>query len=290
MNVRELIGGILLKTTGKRLNVENIKSQGGGCINNAVTVETDDGFFFIKYNERMPEDMFEKEYLGLSLLHDTGVINIAEPLGYGDFKGTGYIIITGVRSAPQVKDFWTDFGKNLATLHRNFSNPEYGLDHDNYIGRLPQINKQLDDWIEFFIHNRIEVQLRLAVDNQLVDSKLSARFPTFFKKLPGLLPVERPCLLHGDLWSGNFMTGDDGRVLLIDPAVYYGHREAELSFTKMFGGFEEEFYSSYEEVWPLEKGFQSRVDIYNLYPTMVHLNLFGPMYLGGVTRVIERYA
>ena len=289
MKVKELIGEALLKATGKRLSVENIKSQGGGCINNAVTVETNGGFFFIKYNERTPADMFEKEFRGLSVLHETGFISIPEPLGFGDIDGKGYIVMTGIQSAPPIKNFWTDFGAKLAALHRNFSNDRYGLDHNNYIGRLPQVNDWLDNWIDFFIRNRIEVQLKMAVDNHLVDEGLSVKFPVFYKKLPDLLPVERPCLLHGDLWSGNFMTGHDGKAVLIDPAIYYGHREAELSFTQMFGGFDDEFYRSYEETWPLEKGFDSRVDIYNLYPTLVHLNLFGPMYLGGVKRVIEKY-
>ena len=97
-------------------------------------------------------------------------------------------------------------------------------------------------------------------------------------------------LFHGDLWSGNFLTDKTGNATLIDPAVYYGHREMDLGMTKLFGGFEAEFYAAYSEMFPLEAGFEKRVDIYNLYPLLVHVNLFGGDYIHQVQKILERYS
>ena len=143
--------------------------------------------------------------------------------------------------------------------------------------------------IDFIIHNRLEYQLKLAKQNGLVSHDLIDRYRKFYDLLPGLLPVDKPALLHGDMWSGNVMVGDDGQACLIDPAVYYGHREIELAFTRMFGGFGHDFYSAYQSTYPLEPGFDERVEIYNIYPHMVHVNLFGTSYLGGVESVLRRY-
>ncbi len=102
-------------------------------------------------------------------------------------------------------------------------------------------------------------------------------------------PEEPPCILHGDLWSGNYMTGPQGQAAIIDPAAYYGHREADLAMTQLFGGFTAEFYRAYEEEWPLPTGSKQRLDIYRLYHLLNHLNLFGGSYLGGCMETIRQY-
>lgn len=289
MNNRDLFTEAVYHITGNRPAIREIQYKGGGCINTAVLLKSDSGDYFIKYNDQTPPDMFEKEFRGLNLLQQTGLIKVPEPLGCGQIDNISYIIIENIESAARHNDFWSDFGSKLARMHREFSAERYGLDHDNYIGRLPQINATKPDWFDFFINNRLEFQLRLAENNGLIGASFAGKFRAFYKKLPDLLPVEKPAFLHGDLWSGNFMTGSDGKAVLIDPAVYYGHREAEISFTTMFGGFENEFYRGYNETWPLEKKFEERIDIYNLYPSLVHLNLFGTAYLNGIVSVINRY-
>ncbi len=280
---------VIFQTTGKNLAINNITNQGGGCINKAVTVETGEGRFFIKYNTDVAGDMFEKEFRGLLLLKESGLIRVPEPLKFGNIGNTHYLTLEAITGGYAGKTFWTDFGSGLAKMHRDCSSDQFGLDYDNYIGRLPQQNRKSNRWLDFFTRCRLDYQVRLAVKNRHIDSSLADKFRVFYTKLPSLLPEGKPSLLHGDLWSGNFMTGNDGRVVLIDPAVYYGNREAEISFTLMFGGFEEDFYNAYRDTWPLDSGFDERVDIYNLYPTLVHLNLFGSMYLGGITRVIDHY-
>jgi fructosamine-3-kinase len=280
---------ILEQALGRRIEVQRSKSRSGGCINNALSLFTNEGDFFLKWQKGIPDDMFEKEARGLKLLAGSGAIKIPEVYSAGKIGSSHFLLMENIESAAPSNDYWEDFGIALANMHRENTGGHYGLDHDNYIGKLPQPNDEHDDWINFFIEKRLEFQLVMAMQNGLVSHHLIDRYRKFYDFLPDLLPVDQPALLHGDMWSGNVMVGNDGKVCLIDPAVYHGHREIELSFTQMFGGFSREFYRAYHEAYPLEPGFQDRVDIYNIYPHMVHVNLFGPSYLGGVESVLNRY-
>ena len=129
----------------------------------------------------------------------------------------------------------------------------------------------------------------MAINAHLMDATHAQKFNNLYKKLEEIIPEEPASLLHGDMWSGNFMTGPDGYVCLMDPAVYYGHRETEIAFSRLFGGFGNDFYHAYNEKWPLSPGFEQRVDIHNLYPLLVHVNLFGTSYLGGIERTLKKY-
>lgn len=281
---------ILHSALGKSVIIQNTRFKSGGCINNTLKLETSAGNFFLKWQSNIPEDMFEKEAAGLQLLRQAADLKVPEVLGFGAVEGKSYLIMEYIVSALPLGNYWRQFGAGLAAMHKNNSNTYYGLDHDNYIGKLPQSNKTKTSWIDFFTENRLEFQLKLAVQNKLVDSAFVNRYRNLYKKLSGLLPVDKPALLHGDLWSGNAMVSAEGKACIIDPAVYYGNREIELAFTKMFGGFDRDFYAAYEEVYPLEPGFNERADIYNIYPHMVHVNLFGTSYLNGVDHVLRRYA
>ena len=274
--------------TIRQVIVRNATAVAGGCINNAVIVETGDGQFFLKWHSSIPQDMFEKEAKGLQILADSKIIKVPKVIGYGFLEGKHFLILENIRSTSPGRQFWEKFGEALANLHQQ-SNIQYGLSHDNYIGKLVQINTPMDNWIDFFIKCRLEVQLLLAIENKLVTPEFIKVYRKFYELLPRLIPTEKPSLLHGDLWSGNFMVGPDGFACLIDPAVYYGHREVELAFTTMFGGFDHTFYSAYQSSWPLEPGWRERFDIYNIYPSMVHANLFGASYLSGVRTVLNKY-
>ena len=280
---------VLEKSLGRSAKVRSTSFKSGGCINNALKLDTSEGVFFLKWQSGIPEDMFQKETEGLKLLGDTNALKVPTVHSFGKLEGKHYLLMEHIESAPPKSKYWQDFGSSLAEMHKNNSNPSYGLDHNNYIGKLPQVNDFKEDWIDFFIQLRLEYQLKLAVQNSLVDSSFVNRYRKFYELLPTLLPIDQPALLHGDMWSGNVMVDSEGYVCLIDPAVYYGHREIELAFTQMFGGFDHEFYSSYQEAYPLESGFDERVAIYNIYPHMVHVNLFGTSYLGGVESVLGRY-
>ena len=116
-----------------------------------------------------------------------------------------------------------------------------------------------------------------------------ADFDHFYQEYANLIPIEVPSLLHGDLWSGNILCGARQEAVFIDPAVYYGHREVDIAMTRMFGGFDPVFLDHYHSCFPLEKGWEERVLIHNLYPQLVHLVLFGNAYLRGIENVIQRY-
>jgi fructosamine-3-kinase len=280
---------VLHSVFNRQLKVLDTTFKSGGCINNALKIHTNEVDYFLKLQTGIPQDMFAKEEAGLKILNQATSIKIPEVYGKGVLDDRHYLLMEYVDQTLPVKNYWEEFGTALAQMHRNNSNRNYGLDHDNYIGKLPQPNGQSEDWISFFIENRLEYQLELAIKNQLVDQGLIDRYRRFYKELPNLLPVDKPALLHGDLWSGNVMVGKEGQVCLIDPAVYFGHREIELAFTQMFGGFSRAFYQAYHEEYPIDPGFDQRVEIYNMYPHMVHVNLFGPSYLSGVVSVLKKY-
>jgi fructosamine-3-kinase len=165
----------------------------------------------------------------------------------------------------------------------------FGLDSDNYIASLHQKNHQTDNWADFFIEQRLEPMLGMAYFDKLIPLDFLKKFQTIYTKMNSLFPKEKPALLHGDLWSGNVICDQNGKPCLIDPAIYYGHREMDLAFSRLFGGFDSRFYEAYESILPLEPDFESRIGIYNLYPLLVHLNLFGTAYLPGIEKIIKRF-
>ncbi|MCB0395526.1 MAG: fructosamine kinase family protein [Flavobacteriales bacterium] len=275
--------------TGTDVGVNRLRALSGGSINQAFCLETSLGSFFLKYNtaNRFP-GMFEAEARGLRLLNNAGVIRIPNVVYVGSTQSHVFLILEFLDRSPQQKDFWETFGRKLAALHR-CSSDQFGLDHSNYIGSLTQSNTGHIHWHTFFIEERLEPQLRLASNAGLISDSLTASFKTLFSRMVDMFPVEQPSLLHGDLWSGNFLIGPQGEPCLIDPAVYFGHREMDLAMTRLFGGFEAKFYRAYQEVWPLQSGWQERMDLCNLYPLMVHVNLFGGGYLSQVKDILRRF-
>lgn len=270
------------------VELENHHSVGGGCINNAARLQTNFGNYFIKWNTSEEIALFETEAKGLSLLAESSTLKIPRTLGRGKNDGKAYLLLEWIEKGHASGQFWKDFGAGLAHLHQQ-SAQYFGLDHDNYIGRLPQGNNKHENWYDFFIQERLVPQLKLASANRLIDEKIRKGFDRLLIKLPDLVPEEKPSLLHGDLWSGNFLIDQNSNPVLIDPAVYYGHRETELAFTHLFGGFEQQFYTSYQSCFPLENGFEERIEIHNLYPLLVHVNLFGASYLSGIRQTLKRF-
>ncbi|MEX0681404.1 MAG: fructosamine kinase family protein [Balneolales bacterium] len=273
--------------------IQQLSGIGGGCISETFRLELENGFsLFLKQNRYSLFDMFEKEARGLDLLANaTNELHIPEVHGLiGDeSSGQAFLILSFIEESRPHKSFDEFFGHALARLHQNVAT-KYGLDHNNYIGRLPQNNEWRNNWITFFIECRLEPQLAMAINHGYYPSaSIRQAFSHLCNSLPDILPEEPPSLLHGDLWSGNFMIDQENRPVLIDPAVYYGNREAEISFTRLFGGFGHGFYRAYEELWPLEPGFSERIDLYNLYPLLVHVNLFGGSYISQAEHIIRHH-
>lgn len=288
---------ILSEKFSKPVSLEKSAPLGGGCINDAFRVESTAGAFFVKYNSaRRYPGMFESEAKGLRLLHQ-GVLaypeaaaglSVPEVVGCGGDDQYSMLVLEFLESGTMQKDFWEGFGVGLAWLHRN-SHSAFGLDHDNYIGSLPQSNRNHATWKDFFMVERLEAQLKMAIDNGRAGRELAKEFASLYGTLGALFPEEPPALLHGDLWSGNYMVGPQGKAAIVDPAVYYGHRYMDLGMSKLFGGFAPAFYEAYQAAWPLEKGWQEGIEVANLYPLMVHVNLFGGGYLGSVREILRRF-
>lgn len=279
---------VLQDAFNHEVEVSKVQHVSGGDINHAARITSTTGEFFIKWNQFPESDIFEKESSGLSLLAASCTIDVPKVLGIGQVEKKNYLILENINKAHHGRYFWEDFGEKVAKLHQSSSN-QFGLDDNNYIGRLPQLNTPTDKWIDFFITNRLHPQLKMARSKGIIPHTMSDQFEILFSKLPDLIPDEKPSLLHGDLWSGNFMCGPNHQAWIFDPAVYFGHREMEIAFTHLFGGYDERFYQSYESHFPLEPGFEERVDIHNLYPLLVHVNLFGTSYLSGIQRTISRF-
>lgn len=270
--------------------INNITSVSGGSINDAYKIETGTMCFFAKLNEAGAfPGMYEAEIKGLELLEKNSGIKIPKPVVADTIDKKCILILEYIEPGIKNIESFEHFGYLLAEMHRK-SNDRFGLDHDNYIGLLKQSNNFHSGWTEFFIEERLSKQLQMAYDQKKISRTLLSLFDRLYAKLHNLFPVGKPALLHGDLWSGNYMVTKEGRPCIFDPAVYYGHREMDLAMTKLFGGFPEEFYRAYLEYFPLEKGWKERMDLCNLYPLLVHVNLFGGGYTGEVEMIVKRFA
>jgi protein-ribulosamine 3-kinase len=270
------------------LQVDHARPLGGGCIHQATRLSTPGGDFFLKYNQPQEAHNFAVEAQGLSLLRETSTARIPAVIGRGETKSHAYLLLEYIEPGRPGPRYWEQLGEQLARLHQH-SRPQFGLDYDNYIGRLPQANPDLADWPTFFAEARIRPLLRQAIDRGLMDRQDLQDFERLVPILDEIFPEEPPALIHGDLWGGNLLTDARGEAVLIDPAVHYAHREMELAFMTLFDRQPPAFHAAYEGVYPLAPGWRDRIDLCNLYPLLVHVNLFGGGYASSARQALRRY-
>jgi len=272
--------------------IQTSSPLGGGDINDAFRVQLADGrSVFVKQNLSAPRTMFPREARGLAFIGEANALRVPEVLAVSDEQddGPAFLALAYLVSGRRQRGFDEALGRGLAELHR-FGAPSFGLDYSNFIGSLAQRNRPWPTWHEFYQHERLQPLLDRALAQGLADTSLAHKFEKLFAKLSDLCgPTEPPARLHGDLWGGNLHVDEEGAPVLIDPAVYGGHREIDLAMMRLFGGFGADVFSAYREAHPLASGHADRVPLYQLYPLMVHLNLFGPGYVGGVERALGRY-
>src|SRR5688500_4890234 len=227
----------------------------GGDINHSYCLYGSDATYFLKVNdaERYPA-MFKKEADGLDTLRNSNTLTIPEVIKCGITEQEQYLLLEWIEPGKPKSNFWENFGAALATMHRQ-PQPYFGWSADNYIGSLPQYNIQHDSWHMFYTECRILPLVKKLFDAGVFTKQDAITAESFCKKIDRLFSQEPPALLHGDLWGGNFMITAAGNAAIYDPAVYYGHREMDLGMTKLFGGFDERFYTAYNEVYTLEKGW-----------------------------------
>ena len=271
--------------------VTALRPISGGDINDAYRACLRDGReLFVKTHARPLPGLFACEARGLRWLAEARALRIPEVIAVTDTP-PAFLALELIAASPAGGAKHDELlGRGLAALHRSGA-PRFGLDHDNYLATLPQSNAEAASWPEFYATRRLEPLLRSAVDAGLIGSALQASFARLLSRIGELCgPGEPPARLHGDLWGGNALRDERGEPVLIDPAVYGGHREIDLAMMQLFGGFTARCFDAYDEAYPRAKGHEERVALYQLYPLLAHVNLFGGGYVAGVSKAISRYA
>jgi fructosamine-3-kinase len=288
-----LIGSRLREALEREVGGRFVRAEplSGGDINAAYAVELDGvGRIFVKTREGAAPSMFAAEADGLEWLREAGALRVPKVLAFSEpGHSPPFLALEYLEAGRPSGEFDAVLGQGLARVHRSGA-PRFGLGRDNFIGSLPQDNTPAPSWDEFYRARRLEPQLRRAVESGQASYALRRGFERLFARLHDLVgPGEPPSRLHGDLWGGNLHVGPAGEPCLIDPAVYGGHREVDLAMMRLFGGFSERVFTTYAEAFPLAVGASGRVQLYQLYPLMVHLNLFGGSYGASVERALARY-
>ncbi len=257
----------------------------GGDISEVYLLKTATRKVVLKLNNAFSfPHMFKAEAYGLQCLAKSNSFTIPEVLACDQYQNIAFLILEYIEEGRPIQHFWSSFGEQLAELHHH-SVAYFGLDSDNYIGSLAQYNSKCETASEFYIAQRLEPQIQLASNNGFLFSELDG----FYKNIAIEIPNEPSSLIHGDLWSGNFMKDTNGIPCLIDPAISYAPRELDIGMMHLFGGFDLSLFNTYNEVFPLSDNWKERLPIWQLYYLLVHLNLFGRSYYEEVEGIIKRY-
>lgn len=275
---------ILHQALGDKVKVKQAKGVSGGDIHQAWWLQTNQGDFFLKTNHPKAEALFASEALALQVIQASQTLRSPQVIQHGANQQQTWLLLEYIEMQAQGDDYLR--GQQLAQMHRQ-THDQFGWQQTNYLGHTPQLNSWHDNWPEFFAQQRLKPQLELAQQNgaslKLIElgERLINRVEVFFQT------YQPPAsLLHGDLWAGNSAFDLQGLPLIFDPASYYGDRETDIAMTELFGGYSEQFYAGYEAEWPLDPGYLSRKNLYNLYHILNHYNLFGGYYAQQAERLL----
>ncbi|MEN0006581.1 MAG: fructosamine kinase family protein [Bacteroidota bacterium] len=262
----------------------------GGSINEALSIQLGKDIFFLKYNTASKAHaMLQAECMGLDHLAATNCIKTPEIILLDQVDRYSFLVLEFIDTIASTTKFELTFAQQLAALHQQ-TNTYFGLDHSNYIGLLEQQNNQHSNWISFYTQERLSPQFESALAQRYFDRNATQLFERFCQNLNELIPAEQPSLIHGDLWSGNFLCNLHEEPILIDPAIAYAHREMDIAMSLLFGGLSDRFYHAYHEAFPMAPGWENRMAIFQLYYLLVHVNLFGHSYVPEVLRILQKYA
>ena len=272
------------------LHVQRYEQVYGGDINEAWCLFTSTEKYFLKVNDknRYPA-MFEKETSGLDMLRQHCNLIIPKVIKAGEYDDQQYLLMEWLEKGSPQKYLWENFGEGLAMLHKK-PQANFGLNEDNYIGSIKQVNTPHNEWHSFYGECRLMPLVKILFDAGHYSSTDIKNANSFSNNLKNIFPSEPPALLHGDLWGGNYMITSSGNAALFDPAVYFGHREMDIGMTKLFGGFDSRFYEAYHGIYPLAKGWEKRLTLTQLYPLLVHAVLFGGHYISKAKEIIKQFA
>ncbi|MFP4351551.1 MAG: fructosamine kinase family protein [Puniceicoccaceae bacterium] len=277
---------LLESVVGRGARVIAEEPVGGGCIHEARRIRTGAGDFFVKSAPESARPLLEAEADGLEAIRKTRTVKVPATIALGPAGGRFHLVLEWLDLRPLDARSGARLGEELAALHRaGAGSAGYGWERDNFIGRTPQPNGPMADWVAFFRERRLRHQLRLAGANghSLPDpAPLLEGMGVFFEGGPAVPAAP----LHGDLWGGNAAADGEGRPVLFDPAFYRGDPETDLAFSRFFGGFPAEFHRAYAAAIPPRPGWKIRQTLYNLYHVLNHLNLFGAGYRAEACRMI----
>jgi protein-ribulosamine 3-kinase len=269
-----------------------VAALSGGDINQVYILSGACENFVVKVNDRMRlPQMLQKEKNALDYFGNNALALVyAKALLVGEFGDFQFLVLRHVAAAPNklARAGQERLGLGLAQQHR-ITNQEFGWNEDNYIGSLKQPNSWREKWIEFYAENRILRQTQIAFDKGLISKIELKKLEHLCATLNEIFPNEKPALLHGDLWGGNYFLNNEEQPFLFDPAVYFGHREMDIGMTQLFGGFTSVFITSYNDCFQLEPGWMERIPFTQLYPNLVHLNLFGRVYWNAIEATVGKF-
>lgn len=270
-------------------NIKRYQPISGGDISTAYSINTNSSRYFLKTNTAsFALKMFEAEKEALELIENTKTIRTPQFLQVGQFQNTAFLLMEFIESKPPSNKDFAKLGNQLAQLHQ-VTYSKFGFNHNNFIGTLAQSNQYHKRWIDFYVQERIAPQLKMALQASLLSMHEVPTITQMTEVWSPFLSDVKPSLLHGDLWSGNFLISSDGHPYLIDTAAYYGHGEVDIAMSRLFSGFGTSFYEAYFHDRPKEYGFEERHKIYQLYYLLVHLNLFGSSYYSTVKRILNSF-
>jgi fructosamine-3-kinase len=265
--------------------VKTLAAVSGGCICQAFIVDTQKGKRrFAKTLLDGPDNLFIAEAFSLNTLAPTHTVATPTVIA----ANASGLLLEYLEPTPPANNYWERLGEQLAMLHQQ-PQASFGFEQNNYCGETPQPNPLDSDGFHFFVEHRLTFQMHLANEKNLLSVSDNQQLEQLCAQLGNWLPNESPSLLHGDLWTGNIHSGSDGQPYVIDPASYYGWRETDIAMTQLFDGFDSRFYESYHYHLPLQPDWKQRMDLYNLYPLLNHLNLFGSSYLPQIRQILNRF-
>lgn len=265
-----------------------IKPIRGGSINEAFYVRTTENEYFMKFHADAPKDFFKSEAIGLRLLKETNTVSVPNYYSYSDQPGNSFLLMEWIEGE-EAPDTEAILGRKVAQLHQCYGRM-HGFHNDTYIGLLPQPNKLLPNWLEYFGTYRLGSQLKIGVERGSISGERRNKLEKLLQLLDKWVPTfVEPSHLHGDFYHGNWIVGPGGEPFLVDPSFLYGDRQLDIAFTELFGGFSQDFYDAYNEVYPLRDDYEDVKPLYQLYYLLAHLNMFGESYGPSVDKILDRY-
>jgi fructosamine-3-kinase len=264
--------------------IQKVRPILGGDIASAYLLETLTEKLFLKTHSNT--ELLQAEAHALNTIAKTNCIATPKVHAIGNYENNAFLVMEYIEyKSPTSRDFQL-FGRQLATLHQT-TNEHFGFDQNNFIGSLPQSNNQHSTWLDFYTEERLNPQLQLSINKGLLHKREVPTIDKMKESCANLFQNIKPSLLQGDLWSGNFLISSDGIPYLIDPSTYFGHAEVDIAMSKLFGGFGSSFYESYYNIIPQDDHTSTRIELYQLYYLLVHLNLFGRSYYSSVVSILK---